>query len=81
MDLFPGGGTSASALLDFEAGSVTGDSGGPIFIKDGAVWKVAGVLSGGLTEPIPGHVSSCYDNISVFTRTFPMLAWIQSVPQ
>jgi V8-like Glu-specific endopeptidase len=77
MDLFPGGGTSSSELLDFEAGSVTGDSGGPIFIKDGDVWKVAGVLSGGTQDPIPGHVTSGYGDISLFTRTFPMLTWIQ----
>ncbi len=77
MDLFPGGGKSSSELLDFEAGSVTGDSGGPIFIKDGDVWKVAGVLSGGTQDPIPGHVTSGYGDISLFTRTFPMLTWIQ----
>lgn len=81
MNLFPTGGTSAIPLLEYEAGSVIGDSGGPIFVKDGSVWKVAGVLSGGLNEPIEDHQDSGYGDISLFTRTFPMLAWIQSVIQ
>jgi hypothetical protein len=81
MDLFPGAGTSASALLDFEEASATGDSRGPVFIKNGAVWKVVGVLSGGTQDLISGHVTSGYGNISVFIRTLRMLAWIQSVTQ
>ena len=81
MELFAAGGTSASELLPYEGATVTGDSGGPIFIKDGGVWKVAGVLSGGLTDPIPNHVTSGYGDISLFTRTFPMLSWIQTTIQ
>ena len=81
MELFPAGGTSSATLLEYEAATVTGDSGGPIFIKDGNVWKVAGVLSGGLDMPIVGQETSQYGDISLFTRTFPMLTWIQTTIQ
>lgn len=79
--LFGQEGTSSTLLSELEGTTVTGDSGGPIFIKDGSVWKVAGVLSGGLAEPIPNHTDGGYGDISLYTRTFPMLSWIQSTMQ
>lgn len=80
-ELFGIDGASSSVLLPFEGITVQGDSGGPIFIKDAGVWKVAGVVSGGVNDPIDNetYVNSGYGDISFFTRTFPMLSWIQSV--
>lgn len=76
-----GSGTSFSGALDFEGATVEGDSGGPLFVKDGGVWKVAGVLSGGLDEPVQGYKEGGYGDISVFTRVQPLYTWIQSVIQ
>lgn len=74
-----GGGSSAAGALDFEGATVEGDSGGPLFVKDGSVWKVAGVLSGGLDQPIENYTEGGYGDISVFTRVQPLYTWIQSV--
>lgn len=74
-----GNGSSDAKPLDFEGTTVEGDSGGPIFVKIGITWKVAGVLSGGADEPIKGHVDSSYGDISIFIRTASHADWIKSV--
>lgn len=76
-----GAGESNNTCLDFEATTVTGDSGGPLFIKDGTEWKVAGVLSGGASEPVSDHQDSSYGDISVFIRVSTHKEWIESVIQ
>ncbi|MCB0738362.1 MAG: trypsin-like serine protease, partial [Bacteroidetes bacterium] len=76
-----GSGTSEEGALDFEAGTVEGDSGGPLFIKDGNTWKVAGVLSGGAVDPLPNYKDGDYGDISLFTRVSPLVSWINSVIQ
>ena len=76
-----GNGTSTAMALDFEGTTVSGDSGGPLFIFDNGVWKVAGILSGGADEPIPNHVDGNYGDISIYTRVSTSYSWIQSVIQ
>lgn len=74
-----GPGSSAATALNLEGATVPGDSGGPLFIKDNGVWKVAGVLSGGVPEPIVGQKDSNYGDISVFIRVSNSKAWISEV--
>ena len=74
-----GPGRSEAVALNLEATTVEGDSGGPLFVKDGEHWKLAGVLSGGATEPIPNHEDSSYGDISIFIRVSSHLDWIRSV--
>lgn len=62
----PGGNTIAGSdptPLEFEATTAPGDSGGPIMIRVGEEWVIAGVLSGG-TSP-----TSQYGDISWWTGT------------
>lgn len=72
-------GQSEAKALEFEGSTVEGDSGGPLFMKDNGVWKVAGVLSGGASEPIPKHKDGDYGDISIFTRVATSYDWINSV--
>lgn len=74
-----GGGTSSADALDFEGGTVEGDSGGPLFQKIGSEWRVIGILSGGANEPVPGHRDGNYGDISIFTRVSTSIDWINSV--
>lgn len=74
-----GSGTSTAGALDFEGTTVTGDSGGPLFLQDNGVWKVAGILSGGATAPITNHTDSSYGDISIYTQVSSAYDWINSV--
>lgn len=74
-----GAGTSSAGTLDFEGTTVTGDSGGPLFLLDNGVWKVAGILSGGATEPINNHTDSSYGDISIYTQVSTSYWWIESI--
>jgi hypothetical protein len=74
-----GSGNSASEALEMEGGTVQGDSGGPIFIKIDGVWKVCGLLHGGVDDVRPGHKDSSYGDISIYCRTASASAWIQSL--
>lgn len=76
-----GSGTSASGASSFEGATVEGDSGGPLFVKNGSDWEVAGVLSGGAQDPIANHIDGDYGDISIFTRVSTSHNWIQSVIQ
>ena len=49
--------------LEFEATSSPGDSGGPLLVKSGSEWVIAGVLSGG------SNSTSRYGDISWWTGT------------
>ncbi|MEM1327670.1 MAG: trypsin-like serine protease [Bacteroidota bacterium] len=74
-----GAGNSTAEALDFEGTTVQGDSGGPLFLKDGNTWKVAGVLSGGVSDPVAEHEDGSYGDISVFARVSQHIDWIRSV--
>lgn len=74
-----GTGGSSSEATEYEGTTVQGDSGGPLFVKDGSTWKVAGVLSGGATDPISNHQDGSYGDISLFIRVSTHKDWIQSV--
>jgi V8-like Glu-specific endopeptidase len=74
-----GPGTSTANILPFEATTVEGDSGGPLFVKKGTTWELAGVLGGGADEPIANHKDGSYGDISIFTRVSPNITWINSV--
>lgn len=76
-----GAGTSSAASLDFEGTTVAGDSGGPLFVKVGNEWKLAGVLSGGVPKPFAKHKDSSYGDISVFIRVATHSDWIESLVQ
>jgi V8-like Glu-specific endopeptidase len=74
-----GRGTSTAAATAFEGTTVEGDSGGPLFARLDGVWKVVGVLSQGINEPVEGHVDGDYGDISIFVRTAAHRQWIASV--
>jgi V8-like Glu-specific endopeptidase len=74
-----GSGNSAAEALEMEGGTVQGDSGGPLFIKVNGVWKVCGLLHGGVDNVAPKLKDSSYGDISVYTRTASAATWIQSV--
>ena len=76
-----GVGTSSPMALNLEGTTVTGDSGGPLFLYDNGEWKVAGILSGGAFEPIRGHIDGNYGDISIYTRVSTSIDWIQAVIQ
>jgi secreted trypsin-like serine protease len=76
-----GSGDSDAQALDLEGTSVEGDSGGPLFIKIGNQWVLAGVLSGGADAPIEDFEDSSYGDISIFTRVSSYIDWINSVIQ
>ncbi|MFK7969873.1 MAG: trypsin-like serine protease [Bacteroidia bacterium] len=76
-----GAGGSDDSALPFEGTTVSGDSGGPLFIKIDGVWKIIGVLSGGASEPVADHKDSSYGDISIFMRVSSHKTWIESVVQ
>jgi len=73
-----GPGNSAAEALEMEGGTVQGDSGGPIFMKINGVWKVCGLLHGGVDDVAAGLKDSSYGDISVYSRTASAVAWIQA---
>ena len=76
-----GNGSSTATSLDFEGTTVEGDSGGPLFIRHNNSWEVAGVLSGGASEPIDGHIDGSYGDISIYISVSASAQWILSVIQ
>lgn len=74
-----GPGNSAPEALEMEGGTVQGDSGGPIFLKINGVWKVCGLLHGGVDEVRAGLKDSSYGDISIYCRTASASSWIQSI--
>lgn len=74
-----GEGSSDPNATEFEGTTVQGDSGGPLFLFIDEKWKLAGILSGGASEPIPDHFDSDYGDISVFIRVSTHIDWINSV--
>ena len=74
-----GSGTSSPMALNFEGTTVTGDSGGPLFLNNNGTWRVAGILSGGAFEPIQNHRDGDYGDISIYIRVSTSIDWIQSV--
>lgn len=72
-------GTSAADAKELEGSTKEGDSGGPNFVNINGEWKVCGVLSGGVDEPIADHKDSSYGDISIFIRTASQASWIQQV--
>lgn len=55
--------SSSQLPLEFEATTAPGDSGGPVLVRFGGEWVIAGVLSGGTTN------TSVYGDISWWTGT------------
>ncbi len=74
-----GKGNSAPEALEMEGSTVSGDSGGPIFIKIQGVWTVCGVLHGGIDNVAAGLKDSSFGDISVYCRTASAKDWLQSV--
>ncbi len=66
-----GYGTSNPTPLDLEAGTVVGDSGGPVFIMIDGAWRTIGTVSYGTSD-------STYGDITVYTRLASHVEWIQS---
>lgn len=78
-DILGGSTTSNAVALPYEAGTVPGDSGGPLMMKIDDEWKVCGVLSGTAESALPNHVGSNYGEIDVFIRTATVYDWISTV--
>ncbi len=74
-----GKGNSAPEALEMEGGTVSGDSGGPIFIKINGLWTVCGVLHGGIDNVAAGLKDSSFGDISVYCRTASAKDWLQAV--
>ncbi|MEM1331698.1 MAG: GC-type dockerin domain-anchored protein [Planctomycetota bacterium] len=55
--------SSSPTALELEATTAPGDSGGPVLVRSGSEWVIAGVLSGGTTN------TSVYGDISWWTGT------------
>jgi hypothetical protein len=55
--------SSSAVPVEFEATTAPGDSGGPVLVRFGNEWVIAGVLSGGTTS------TSVYGDISWWTGT------------
>jgi V8-like Glu-specific endopeptidase len=76
-----GTGSSSLTATEFEGMAVPGDSGGPLFVKNGNAWEVAGILSGAVAEPFTGYKDWNYGGISIFIRVSSSLDWINEVIQ
>ncbi|MEX0612499.1 MAG: hypothetical protein WD229_10300, partial [Pirellulales bacterium] len=69
----------SSVPLSLEYSSAHGDSGGGVFIDDGGVWKVAGVVAFGQDGPLSNPNSELYKDygdLSGFTRVTIFNEWI-----
>jgi hypothetical protein len=62
-------GTSGSYPLELEVSTASGDSGGPLFASIDDQWRVFGTVSYGSSD-------STYGDITVFSRIFNHLDWI-----
>lgn len=69
--------TNGTAII--EGGTAQGDSGGPTFISDGGLWKVAGVTSWGINPADSYGANGKYGDISAMTRVSEHATWINSV--
>lgn len=78
-EAFLGAGNSSAAALHLEGTTVIGDSGGPLYIWHNNQWEVAGILSGGASDPLDNHWDASYGDISIYTRVSLAHGWIQSV--
>lgn len=76
-----GNGSSDATALNFEGTTTAGDSGGPLFLNNNGNWQVVGILSGGASAPIDGHIDGNYGDISIYIRVSSAMGWIQSVVQ
>ncbi len=64
-----GNGTSDANPLPMEISTANGDSGGPIFVLSGGLWRINGVVSYGTNY-------SLYGDVTVFTRLTSHQDWI-----
>jgi hypothetical protein len=65
----------ANTPVPLEYLAANGDSGGPLYISDGGVQKVAGLVSYG-GSPIDGFFNASYGDTAFFTRVSSFNAWI-----
>ncbi|MFN3167199.1 MAG: trypsin-like serine protease [Phycisphaeraceae bacterium] len=79
------GGPSDTGFGEHEVNGVSGDSGGPTFLHDGARWRVAGVTAWGVgldadpPDVTPGITDGSFGEISADTRVSSYAPFVQSV--
>jgi hypothetical protein len=65
-----------------EGGTAQGDSGGPTFILDGGIYKIAGITSWGHNPANDFATTGLYGDLSAMTRVSANSAWINaSIPE
>lgn len=62
-----------------EGGTAAGDSGGPSFILDDGVWKVAGLTSWGVNPATGYGFNGLYGDITAMTRVSAHIDWIAGI--